>query len=281
MKGLVDGYRDRYRDAFSGYLAAPGEEHLRDAYELGRSAVREGLSVLDLAAVHHDVLAETEVHDHGRATSLAGEFFAESLSAYELVQRGLREAQETALVERRNAAILRRLASFLADTSLALDALASLEEVLQLVADHARELTGAACCVAAVDAMGAGSERIEVVAAEDDSDALLVARELRALFSALESPGSARMTRAELEANPVRAALHGGSAPEPAVGNWLAASLRALDGREIGLIQVLDKPAVAFSELDEAVLVQLAQMAAASVERAHLYGTRGADVNLS
>jgi hypothetical protein len=242
--------------------------------------VREGLSVLDLAAVHHEALAgvQQRVVDHLRAIELGGEFFLESLSAYELVQRGLREAQEKALIERRQAAVLRQLSSFLADTSLALDASASLEEVLQLVADHARELTGGRWCTAAVDAPALHSGRIEVSTADSGGD-LESARELAALYNALQPPsGSVRLTRTEIAADSVRSALHGGNAPEPAVRNWLAASLRSLDGREIGLIQVLDKPSIGFSELDEAVLVQLAQMASASVERALLYGAREAPV---
>jgi GAF domain-containing protein len=40
------------------------------------------------------------------------------------------------------------------------------------------------------------------------------------------------------------------------------------------LIQLFDKRDADFSELDEAVLVQLAQMAAAAVERAQLYRSR-------
>jgi hypothetical protein len=276
VRGTVEDYRARYEHAFGRHLAAPSEETLSDAYELGRSAVREGLSVLDLAAVHHEALAAAQqrIDDQRRATELAGEFFLDSLSAYELVQRGLREAQEKALSERRHAAVLRQLSSFLADSSLALDASASLEEVLQLVADHARELTGATWCTAAVDAPELRSEPIEVLAAEDSAN-VQIARELAALYNALQpGEGSIRLTQAQLATDPVRSALHGGSAPEPAVRNWLAASLRSLDGRDIGLIQVLDKPSIGFSELDEAVLVQLAQMASASVERALLYGAR-------
>jgi GAF domain-containing protein len=52
---------------------------------------------------------------------------------------------------------------------------------------------------------------------------------------------------------------------------WLAAPLTALDGRQLGLIQAFDKQEGAFSELDEAVLTQLAQMASVAVDRAHLY----------
>jgi GAF domain-containing protein len=46
------------------------------------------------------------------------------------------------------------------------------------------------------------------------------------------------------------------------------ASLRAPDGKELGLIQAFDKREGEFTHLDEEVLVELAQMAATAVERA-------------
>jgi GAF domain-containing protein len=49
------------------------------------------------------------------------------------------------------------------------------------------------------------------------------------------------------------------------------ASLCAPDGTEVGLIQAFDKREGEFTHLDEEVLVQLAQMAAAAVERAQRY----------
>jgi len=51
----------------------------------------------------------------------------------------------------------------------------------------------------------------------------------------------------------------------------LTAALTALDGVELGSIHLYGKNGGAFTELDDAVLVQLAQMASAAVERAQLY----------
>src|SRR5919202_582716 len=76
----------------------------------------------------------------------AGDFFLESLSAYEMLQRLLRETRAEARAEQRQTALLRRLSGFLADASIALDADASLEEILQLVAEHALEVVDAAAC---------------------------------------------------------------------------------------------------------------------------------------
>jgi GAF domain-containing protein len=53
---------------------------------------------------------------------------------------------------------------------------------------------------------------------------------------------------------------------------WLAAPFTALDGRVTGLLALFSVGADrAFSALDEAVLVQLAQMASATFERMDLY----------
>src|SRR5688500_14340181 len=53
--------------------------------------------------------------------------------------------------------------------------------------------------------------------------------------------------------------------------SWLVASLGAPGGKDVGLIQAFDKRDGEFTHLDEEVLVQLAQMAAAAVERAQRY----------
>jgi len=277
----VQQYRERYREAFSAYLREPGEERLRDAYELGRTAVRENLGALDLAAVHHEVLAGvlSSARDHEHVAAVAGDFFVESLSAFEMVQRVLREARDAAVMERHHAAILRRLSTFLADTSLALGAADSLEEVLQLVAEHARELTGAAWCTARLEGAGL-TPVIEALATASDSDPdQVTGAELATLFGALRpESGSLRMTGTELSGHPAQRALAQPRDEGQRVNSWLAASLTALDGRNIGLIQVFDKQQGSFTELDEAMLVQLAQMASASVERTQLYSSRDSPV---
>ena len=113
------------------------------------------LSVLDLAVAHQEALVSalagaTSAGEVERVARAAGDFFLESLAAFEMVQRGFWEAREAARLERRQTERSRRLSSFLADASLALDAHGSLEEVLRLVAEQARELVGAECCVVTV-----------------------------------------------------------------------------------------------------------------------------------
>lgn len=80
-----------YRAAFLRYLPQRREEALHTGYALGRSAVTEGLSILQLAQVHHDVFLEVlrdcprdELPDVARAAS---EFFLEVLAAHDMAQR--------------------------------------------------------------------------------------------------------------------------------------------------------------------------------------------------
>ena len=90
----VDALRRDYRIAFLRYLPRRDETALALAYDIGRSAVADGTSVLVLTQIHHDVLREVvadsrpdEVDD---LLQRGGEFVAEVLAAVEMIQRSLR-----------------------------------------------------------------------------------------------------------------------------------------------------------------------------------------------
>ena len=63
-------------------------------------------------------------------------------------------------------------------------------------------------------------------------------------------------------------------ATQPPIDGWLAASMTALDGSELGVLALYNKEAGAFTADDQAALVHLAQMASAAIERAGLYQNR-------
>ena len=52
---------------------------------------------------------------------------------------------------------------------------------------------------------------------------------------------------------------------------WLAAPLIGRDGTRLGLVQLSDKYEGEFTEEDEAILMQLAQMSSVAVENIQLY----------
>jgi len=92
---LLENLARDYRAAFLRYLPRREEAALHRGYELGRSAVANGLSILDLAQVHHDVflevLRDTPGEDLTQVATAASEFFLEVLATYDMTQRSFLE----------------------------------------------------------------------------------------------------------------------------------------------------------------------------------------------
>ena len=91
MKAL-ERLRRNYRAAFLRYLPNRDEAALDAGYQIGRTAVADGLTILDLAQVHHDVLREvlrTSSQDElDGVTASAADFLVEVLATYEMTRRG-------------------------------------------------------------------------------------------------------------------------------------------------------------------------------------------------
>jgi hypothetical protein len=90
----VDGVAADYRVAFLRFLPRREEAALAAGYELGRASVGSGISILELARVHHevlrDVLHDTPVAEVADVAMAASNFFLEVLAAYDLAQRSFR-----------------------------------------------------------------------------------------------------------------------------------------------------------------------------------------------
>jgi signal transduction histidine kinase/CheY-like chemotaxis protein len=80
-----------------------------------------------------------------------------------------------------------------------------------------------------------------------------------------------RLTQAELEAHWAWRGFGGEAASHPPMRGWLAVPLIGRDGSNIGIIQLSDKRDGEFTAADEALLVQLAQMASVALENQQLY----------
>jgi PAS domain S-box-containing protein len=80
---------------------------------------------------------------------------------------------------------------------------------------------------------------------------------------------SFRMSQAELQNHPTYERF-GPPEHHPPMRGWLAAPLVGRDGRNMGLIQLSDRCEDEFTEEDEAILVQLAQMVSVALENARL-----------
>jgi light-regulated signal transduction histidine kinase (bacteriophytochrome) len=85
-----------YAATLGNHLATADEALLHRAYELGRSALGEGLGVLDLVLLHHAALGafadDGSLQLERQRLDRAAEFLAESLSPFEMSLRGYRDA---------------------------------------------------------------------------------------------------------------------------------------------------------------------------------------------
>jgi serine phosphatase RsbU (regulator of sigma subunit) len=232
-----------YEAAFQQYLHGSGEAALETAYELGRWAIQEQMSMLELAGIHHAAVTqalETPVDRDGlkRLAEAGTAFLSESLSAYEMVQRGFREVQEVALLEQQYADQLRALA----DSSTALNSTFSVEEILRLMAELAPRIIGARRCMVGVP---------------DDSGQRTIA------FHPDWKPAISAELLAGFDGQSGR--FHAPNGEELLVG-----TVRGVDGGRATIV-LSEKEEGSFTERDEAVLAKLSQTCSVAIERAGLY----------
>src|SRR5882757_2599349 len=96
-KGKTENFEEEYSSALRSYAAERGELALGRAYELGRRALEQQLSVVELAALHHQAvigLMGGAEGDQGKEELLrvSAEFLAECVSPYEMAHRGFQDA---------------------------------------------------------------------------------------------------------------------------------------------------------------------------------------------
>ena len=148
----------------------------------------------------------------------------------------------------------------------------SVEEVLRAVCEKARETVGAHQATASVVIGGNWARSINAVSLSDKYAAWREYNEtpdgsgIYRLVCKMSRP--LRMTQAELETHPDWRGFGKSASNHPPMRGWLAVPLTGRHGRNIGLIQLSDKYEGDFSEEDEAILVQLADMASVAIENA-------------
>ena len=95
----IERLQRNYRTAFLRYLPSRDEAALHLGYEIGRAAMAGGLSLLDLAQVHHRILIEVlrtpPDQDVDALVAAASDFLLEALAAYELARRSVLAESDT------------------------------------------------------------------------------------------------------------------------------------------------------------------------------------------
>ena len=85
---VADALERDYRVAFLRYVSSRDEGPLAAAYELGRRAVAESVSILELSRIHHEVfrmvIHDTRSEDVDGVVEAASEFFLEVLATYHM-----------------------------------------------------------------------------------------------------------------------------------------------------------------------------------------------------
>jgi len=94
---LPPTFEEEYRAAFGEYAQRGGEAALSRAYDLGRRAISEKKSLIEIAAWHHQalhgMLADAQgTARHEELLAAASEFLVETLSPYEMAHRGVQDA---------------------------------------------------------------------------------------------------------------------------------------------------------------------------------------------
>src|SRR6266403_5153205 len=91
------GFEEEYRSCLHEYAAGGGEPALGRAYELGRRALTEQKSLVEMASLHHQAVVALvcDAESGKRREELlrsSAEFLAECLSPYEMAHRGFQDA---------------------------------------------------------------------------------------------------------------------------------------------------------------------------------------------
>ncbi|MBW4606854.1 MAG: PAS domain S-box protein [Hassallia sp. WJT32-NPBG1] len=164
----------------------------------------------------------------------------------------------------------------LTEAALAINSAVSIEEVLEVITERSRFLIGAHQSVTSMTIDNNWAQAINTVSL---SDKYAVWRDYKektdgsGIYACVcHTNRPMRMTQVELEAHPRWRGFGTEAAKHPPMRGWLAAPLTGRDGGNIGLIQLSDKyDENEFTAEDEAILVQLAQMASVAIENTRLY----------
>ena len=163
----------------------------------------------------------------------------------------------------------------LTDAALAINSTLSLDEMLKVINDSAREIIGAheAETIITTRADLGFPERSRSFSAKYAGWAAEGRHtDLSPIWSfVIDDASVVRMTKKEVEGSLIARGLTAVAPGHPLLEGWLAVPLVSREHEILGLIQVADKVDGDFASDDEVVLLQLAQMAAVAIGNAERY----------
>jgi signal transduction histidine kinase/DNA-binding response OmpR family regulator len=182
--------------------------------------------------------------------------------------------QMTAQTRRQSEALRRRAGQLqmLSTASIAINSAPSVEQMIRAVTDYARELIGSHFCGSLILADPLQTHRpspIRAAAAFSDRFSQWRNRAIKlepvAGTIIAQSPIAIRLSESELREHPDWEIFRKLELPT-ARGGLLAAPLSGRDGKNLGLILLMDRGKESFSSDDEAILVQLAQITSIAIQ---------------
>lgn len=244
----------------------PGMDGFETAAMIRQRAATEGVPIIFVTAMD-DETHVSRGYSLGAVdyiqTPLVPEVLKTKVAVFVDLFRKSEQVRLQAESLRRHAAQLHRLTA----ASLAIHSASTIEQMFAVVTATSREISGARRAQAIYFR---GPSAAQTYVFRSDSEAGDVHKidgyrpdslGLQAAVCAANKP--IRMGRRELELHPAQGSDAG---LWRAAGGWLAAPLLARDGRNLGLVEVSEKSTGDFTEDDEAVLVQLAQMGSIAIE---------------
>lgn len=168
-----------------------------------------------------------------------------------------------------------RLLGKVASAALSIHACDSVDAVLKVLAEEARSVIGAHQSVTSLKKANAQAQVISTVSLSDKySDYRHYSEPTtgQGIYSLVSTTNrTMRLTQAELESHRGYRDFSNHKGSHPPLRGWLAVPLIARDGSNLGLVQLSDKYEGEFTALDEAILIQLAQVGTVALENAQLY----------
>jgi signal transduction histidine kinase len=302
--GAAPSLPDAYNEAIDGIAIGPSVGSCGTAAYLDQPVVAIDLRVDERWGGYRDVAAaagvracwSTPIHSHrGEVLGTFAMYYDEVREPGEQEERLIEVATDLASVaiqrdRRRPLEASERELALAADhverlrglsrAAIAINSPASIDETLATITEQACRIVGAHQGSTSLSEPGKGREdgwpqlaisvwRSDKYAAWRDDEA--PSGGAAAYTLVCDHNQVVRMTDEELKRHPAWSAVGAESGRHPPMRGWLAAPLVASDGTNLGILQLSDKLAGEFDEGDEAILVQLAQMASVAIEKTRLY----------
>jgi len=189
--------------------------------------------------------------------------------------RAVEESEEkTALLleaEKQQSVLMARVAN----ASKTMGIILSLDSVARVLTEEARSILGAHQAVTSLSVSNDWAQNINAVSLSEKYAAYRSYSpkpDGTGIYSEVcRTNRPMRLTQQELEAHPAWKGFGKHAKEHPVMRGWLAVPLIGQGGKNLGLVQLSDKYVGEFTEHDEAILVQLAAIAATGIENSRLY----------